>query len=147
MFSRGITTAQVAKQEYRKITYSYTLAAAQMLKVQSPGAAFQYISGKGTDAKSWMEWARVKAQTEHDLIELIGADCWRPAYIDAKPSASLPKMYALFVPLGRVLKPFRGWYVHGHELGRAMLQASIENLRGRIIENAEIRDIAARTTW
>ena len=30
------------------------------------------------------------------------------------------------------------------DLGRAMLQATAENLRGRIIENAEIRDVAER---
>ena len=146
LFCLGISAMQVSKEDYRKISYSFPLAAAQMLKSQSPGAAFHFISGKGTDAHGRMLWARVKAQTEHDLIELIGADCWRPAFIDAKPSSSLPKLYALFVPLGRILKPFPGLYVHGHDLARAMLQATKENLRGQIFENAEIRQIASRAT-
>ena len=146
LFCLGISAMQVSKEDYRKISYSFPLAAAQMLKSQSPGAAFHFISGKGTDAHGRMLWARVKAQTEHDLIELIGADCWRPAFIDAKPSSSLPKLYALFVPLGRILKPFPGLYVHGHDLARAMLQATRENLRGQIFENAEIRQIASRAT-
>jgi hypothetical protein len=147
LFCLGISATQVSKEEYRKITYSYTLAAANMFKAQSPGAAFHYISGKGTSPTSRFLWARVKAQTEHDLIELVDADCWRPAFIDAKPSPSLPKVYALFVPLGRLFKPFPGLYVHGHDLGRAMLQATVEKLRRRMIENPEIRQIAARVSF
>jgi uncharacterized protein YbjT (DUF2867 family) len=144
LFCLGTSVMQVSKEDYRKISYSYPLAAAQMLKTQCPGAAFHYISGKGTDAKSRLEWARVKAQAEQDLIELINADCWRPAFIDAKPSSSMPKYYAVFFPLGRLAKPFPTLYVHGHDLGRAMLQATKEGIRGRIIENPEIRQIAAR---
>jgi hypothetical protein len=45
------------------------------------------------------------------------------------------------------LKPFPSLYIHGHDLGRAMLQATIENIRGRIFENAEIRQIAARAKF
>ena len=147
LFCLGISATQVSADDYRAISYSYPLAAANMLKAKSPRAAFHYISGKGTRSDSRMLWARVKAQTEHDLIELIGADCWRPAFIDAKPSATLPKIYAMFYPLGRLFKSFPGLYVHGHDLGRAMLQATIENLRGRIIENPEIREIAARAKF
>ena len=119
------------------------------LKTKSPGAAFHYISGAGTGPGRRQLWARVKAQTEHDLIELVDADCWRPAFpfIDAKPSGSLPKIYELLQPLGRLFKPFPNLYVHGHDIGRAMLQATTEKLRRRIIENAEIRQIAARATF
>jgi hypothetical protein len=147
LFCLGISATQVSQEEYRTITYSYTLAAANMFKAKSPGAAFHYISGQGTKSGSRMFWARVKAQTEHDLIELVDADCWRPAFIDAKPSASLPKIYGLIQPLGRLFKPFPSLYVHGHDIGRAMLQATVEKLRRRIIENAEIRQIAARATF
>jgi len=43
----------------------------------------------------------------------------------------------------RLLKPFKSLYVRGEDLGRAMLQATLENLRKRIVENPEIREIAA----
>jgi len=147
LFCLGISATQVSQEEYRTITYSYTLAAANMFKAKSPGAAFHYISGQGTKAGSRMVWARVKAQTEHDLIELVDADCWRPAFIDAKPSPNMPKLYSLIQPIGRLFKPFPNLYVHGHDIGRAMLQATVEQLRHRIIENAEIRQIAARATF
>jgi hypothetical protein len=147
LFCLGISATQVSQEEYRTISYSYPLAAANMLKAKSPDAAFHYISGQGTKAGSRMFWARVKAQTEHDLIDLVDADCWRPAFIDAKPSPGLPKLYALIQPIGRLLKPFPNLYIHGHDLGRAMLQATVEKLRCQTIENAEIRQIAVRATF
>jgi uncharacterized protein YbjT (DUF2867 family) len=147
LFCLGVSATQVSREEYRKITYSYTLAAAQMFKSKNPGAAFHYISGQGTRPDSRMFWSRVKAQTEHDLMELVEADCWRPAFIDAPPSPSLPRIYKTLFPLLRVLKPFPSLYVSGSDLGRAMLQATRENLRKRIIENREIRQIAARAVF
>jgi hypothetical protein len=144
LFCLGISVTQVSQEEYRKISYSFPLAAAQMLKAKSPGAAFHYISGKGTSAPSRMFWSRVKAQAEQDLIALVQADCWRPAFIDAKPTSSMPWFYRMFFPLGKLAKPFPGMYVHGRDLACAMLQATKENLRSRVIENAEIRQIAAR---
>ncbi len=146
LFCLGISVTRVSKEEYRTITYSYALAAAQMFKAKSPGAAFHYISGKGTNPTSRMSWSHVKAQTEHDLIELVDANCWRPGFIDTTYSPTLPKFYRIFFPLLRVFKPFPGLYVSGTDLGRAMLQATKENLRKRIIENKEIRQLAARFT-
>jgi uncharacterized protein YbjT (DUF2867 family) len=127
-----------------KISHDYPVAAAQKLKVESPGAAFHYISGAGTRAESRTFWSKVKGETENELMELVGADCWRPAYIDAEPSATLPRAYALLRPALRLLKPFRSMYVAGEDLGRAMLEATRQNLRRRVIENGEIRGLAAR---
>jgi uncharacterized protein YbjT (DUF2867 family) len=147
LFCLGVSVTQVSKEDYRTITYSYTLAAANMLKRCSPNAAFHYISGRGTNVKSRMFWSQVKGQLELDLIKLVNADCWRPAFIDAKPSSTAPKVFALFYPLLRLLKPFTSAYVLGLDLGRAMLQATLENFRGRVIENPEIRAMAARARF
>jgi putative NAD(P)-binding protein len=147
LFCLGTSVTQVSKEEYRTISYSMPLATAQMLKSKSPGAAFHYISGKGTTSHSSMEWARVKAQAEQDLMIVIEADCWRPAFIDAKPSASMPIMYRLIYPLGRLFRAFPSLYVRGHDLGRAMLQATKEGVRKKVIENPEIREIAARAEF
>lgn len=142
LFCLGISVMQVSKEEYRTLTHGYTLAAAQMFKAQSAGAAFHYISGRGTDAKSRMFWAQVKAQTEAELMELVEACCWRPAFIDAEPSRNTPKLYAVLLPLGALLKPLTSMYVRGDDLGKAMLQATAEQMRRRIIENSQIREIA-----
>jgi hypothetical protein len=89
-------------------------------------------------------WARVKAETERDLIEQVGAVCWRPAFIDGETSTSGPRVYQWLRPAFRVLAPFRSLYVAGRDIGRAMIQATVEKQRGRIIENPEIRAIASR---
>jgi hypothetical protein len=134
----------VSKDEFVKISHDYAIAAAKTLKTESPAAAFHYISGAGTRSQSRTFWSKVKGQTENELMEMVGADCWRPAFIDAEPSASLPKMYAVLRPALRLLRPFRSFYIAGEDLGRAMLEATKENLRRRVIENAEIRELAER---
>jgi hypothetical protein len=115
-----------------------------MLQIRSPHAAFHYISGQGTNPASRLFWSRVKAQTEIELIDVIGADCWRPAFIDAPPSPNFPKIFAGVYPVLRLLKPLRWLYVAGQDLGYAMLEATKEKVRGRIFENPEIRDLGAR---
>jgi uncharacterized protein YbjT (DUF2867 family) len=117
LFCLGTSVTQVSKDDYQKITHDYALAAARMLQSRSPHAAFHYISGQGTNPASRMFWSRVKGQTELDLMNLGGAVCWRPAFIDATPSPSLPKIYAAVFPLLRILKPFRRLYVSGDDLG------------------------------
>ena len=144
LFCLGTSVTQVSKEEFVKISHDYPIAAAEILKTQSPEAAFHYISGAGTRAESSTFWAKVKGQTENELMELVGADCWRPGFIDAEPSASLPKMFAVLRPALRLLRPFRSLYVAGEDLGRAMFEATREKMRRRVIENAEIRKLAER---
>jgi uncharacterized protein YbjT (DUF2867 family) len=146
LFCLGTSVTQVSKEEFVKISHDYPIAAAQMLKAESPKAAFHYISGAGTRADSRTFWSRVKGQTENELMELVEGNCWRPAFIDAEPSASLPKMYGVLRPALRLLRPFHSLYVAGEDLGRAMLEATRENVRRRVIENAEIRKLAERFT-
>ena len=141
-FCLGVSATQVSGEEYRIITHDFALAAAKTLQLNSPTAAFHFISGKGTDINSRFLWARVKAQTERDLMTLTSAVCWRPALIDGEPSNSSPRLYRILRPVLRIFKPLRSLYVEGQEVGRAMLHATNENIRGRIIENAEIRNIA-----
>ena len=142
LFCLGISATQVSEGEYRRITHDFALAAARTLRVHSSTAAFHFISGKGTSMNSRFMWARVKAETERDLMALENTVCWRPAFIDGESSNSSPRLYQALRPLFRLLKPFRSPYVNGQDLGRAMLKATLENVRGRVIENAEIRDLA-----
>ena len=46
--------------------------------------------------------------------------------------------------LARLFAPFRSMYISGDDLARAMLQATKENLRGVVLENREMRDLADR---
>ena len=143
----GKSVQQVSGEaEYRTITYDYAMAAARALRAQSPSACFHFISGSGASLNSRFMWARVKAETERDLIAQFDAVCYRPAAIDGMPSASEPTAYKLLRPVGRYFFSWmRRFYVTGDDIGRAMLQAQSQGIRGRVIENAEIRDLADRT--
>jgi uncharacterized protein YbjT (DUF2867 family) len=145
LFCLGISVMQVSGgDEYRRITHDFALASAQELKKISPKAVFQYISGQGTRLESQFMWTRVKAQTELDLQAVMNTVCWRPAFIDGVASSGTPKLFKVLQPALKLLKPFHSLYVEGADLGRAMIQATSENIRGRVIENREIREIAGR---
>jgi uncharacterized protein YbjT (DUF2867 family) len=147
LFCLGVSITRVSKEEYRRITHDYTVAAARMLLERSRQAFFHYISGRGTNLNSRMFWAQVKGQTEIELMEIAGADCWRPAFIDTPPAERLPRLVAMLYPALRMLKPFSTMYVDGQDLGRAMLQSTVEGMRKKIIENPEIREIAKRAKF
>ena len=145
LFCLGKSVTQVSGEpEYRRITCDFAMAAALALREQSPEAVFHYVSGKGASLESRFMWARVKAEAEGALIDRVDAVCWRPAGIDGKPSVSEPLVFKIARPAYRLFRSFRSLYVSGDDIGRAMLQAIDANVRGRIIENAELRDLADR---
>lgn len=139
----GISVRQVSGEaEYRTITHDYAVAAARMLRTRSPDAVFHYVSGQGAGLDSRMMWARVKAETERELMDEFGAVCWRPASIDGATSASAPRLYQAVRPISRLFRGFRSFYVAGEDIGIAMIQATRDGERARIIDNREIRRIA-----
>jgi uncharacterized protein YbjT (DUF2867 family) len=145
LFCLGISVRQTSGEaEYRTITHHYAMAAARMVQRHSPAAAFHFISGQGTALDSRMMWARVKAETERDLIDEVGAVCWRPAFIDGANSDNAPRLYQAMRPAFRLLRGLRGMYVAGEDIGLAMIQATRDGERGRIIGNREIRARADR---
>jgi len=134
-FCLGVSVTQVPDEaEYRRITVDYAVAAAGALQRDSPSALFHFLSGAGTRVDGRYMWARVKGQ----------AVCWRPAFIDGAVSSTGVWYNGALRPLFRLLKPFKSMYVSGDDLGRAMLQATREGMTRRVIENAEIRELAAR---
>ena len=143
LYCLGISVSQVSgEEEYRRITHDFAMAAARTLQRRSPNAVFHFVSGQGARPDSRMMWARVKAETERDLSALFDVVCWRPGFIDGADSANAPRIYQALRPLFRLLSPIRSLYVTGEDIGRAMIRATRENLRGRIIENPEIRRLA-----
>ena len=146
LYCLGVSVSQVPKEDdYRRITRDCAVAAAHLLKARSPKASFQFISGASTSADSRWMWARVKAEAEHDLMEVIDANCYRPDAIDGETSESQAKTwYAPLKPLFKVFAPFRSLYISGADLGKGMLAGARTGLKRTILENAQIRDLADR---
>jgi uncharacterized protein YbjT (DUF2867 family) len=145
LFCLGISVNQTkSEDEYRRITHDYAVAAARMLKKHSPQAIFHYLSGKSADLESRFMWARVKAQTEAELMRDFDAVCWRPGSIDGADSDNAPRAYQIFRPILRILKPFRSLYITGEDIGRAMLQATVEGRSKQIHENRAMRALAEK---
>ena len=86
-YSLGISAAGLKEEQYRKITYEFTMALAKVLLKNNPDMTFNYVSGEGTDSseKGRMMWARVKGKTENDLIKFG----FKQAYM-FRPGAILP---------------------------------------------------------
>jgi nucleoside-diphosphate-sugar epimerase len=58
----GIPVAGATEERYTEITHDYTVAAARVLREQSPGLRFVFVSGAGADetGQGRTMWARVK---------------------------------------------------------------------------------------
>ncbi|MBV1949048.1 NAD-dependent epimerase/dehydratase family protein [Streptomyces sp. BV129] len=148
----GVSAAGMSEADYRVVSYDFPLAAARALLAASPGAAFFYVSGIGTDGsgKSRMMWARVKGETENTLLELTPrAYMFRPAFILPLPGTTAKtKWYALFyrvmAPLYPLLRRIAPRYVTSSaQLGRSMIQTVHAGAPRRVLATADINDLAA----
>jgi len=151
-FCLGVSSGGLIEAEYTRITYGITLAAANVLVRLNPKMAFVYVSGAGTDAteRGRSMWARVKGKTENALLQLPfrSAYMFRPAVIQPldgvrSKTPAYQLFYGLtkpFLPLLRALAP--SYFTTTRELGRAMIAVAKRGAPNKIIESADIRDLA-----
>jgi len=143
MFCLGTSSTQVREEsKYRAITVEYPVAAMRELLKHSPNAVFHYVSGVGTTADGRSMWSRVKAEAENTLMSMGKTVCYRPAFIDAKPSKSEPWYATVAKPMFKLFKPFKSLYVSGVDLGTAMIATTLRYERSVVLSNAEIRSVA-----
>ncbi len=147
-FCLGASSAGMSEEEYTKITHGVTLAAARAVLAESPGVAFGYVSGAGTDSseRGRTMWARVKGRTENDLLAMPFKAVFmlRPGYIQPVDGAvSKTRLYrvayavvgALF-PLWKALFPKH--VTTTTELGRAMIAIAKNGSPDRVLESPAI---------
>jgi hypothetical protein len=150
LFCLGISSIGISKEDYYKTTYTLTLNFAGILSRQNPAMSFCYISGAGTDSseKGSSSWARVKGKTENDLMKLPFKTVFgvRPAFIKPIPTQknilSFFKYVKWMFPLGRKLYP--AGFCKVQELACAMLEASCNETKSRILEGKDIIQLAAK---
>ena len=147
-FCLGVSSAGMAEDKYRRITYDLTLAAARCLARLNPNMTFIYVSGMGTDSsmKSRTMWARVKGETENALLQLPfkRAYMFRPgAIVPRHGIKSKTRVYQVFYTLTGPLLPllyrwFPKYVTTTEQVGRAMLKVAKNGWPKAVLENSGI---------
>lgn len=149
-FCLGVSSMGMSEQDYRRVTYDYTIAAARTLAEQSPEATFVYVSGQGTDStgQSRSMWARVKGETENALLAMrLKAYALRPGYIQPthgtkSKTKSYRLAYTVIGPTYPLLRRLFPRYVTSTDrLGRAMLEIAKNGARKHVLETADINTL------
>lgn len=153
-FCLGVTSSGMTEENYERVTYGITMAAAQMLSRLNPQMTFIYVSGKGTDTseRGRSMWARVKGRTENALLRLPfkAAYMFRPGIIEPLHGIkSKTSLYNVFYLMGKPLFPllrlaFPDQVLTTEQVGLAMLAVATRGFPKRILESKDIR-AAAKT--
>lgn len=143
-FCLGVTSIGKNEEEYRKLTYDLTMAAAKNLFQVNPMMIFCYVSGAGTDSSETGKsmWARVKGKTENDLLK-IGFKAmynFRPGYIKPIKGMKNTLTFAkVFVPVYPFLsKLFPKYVCTLEDVGMSMLQVAETGYDKNILECVDI---------
>jgi uncharacterized protein YbjT (DUF2867 family) len=147
-FCLGVTSIGKSEEEYRRLTYDLTMAAATTLSRLNPGMVFCYVSGAGTNSteQGRSMWARVKGKTENDLMKLPfkAVYAFRPGFI--KPTQGLRNALwfaRVLAPLYSVLHPVMPKYLCTLEdVGLAMIHVATIGFPGKILECKDITRVA-----
>ena len=147
-FCLGVSAAGKTEDQYRRVTYDITLAAATILAKVNPGMTFIYVSGSGTDSteRGRTMWARVKGSTENALLRLPfkAAYMFRPAGIQPMHGeTSKTRLYRVFYAIARPLTPLLKrllpkYMTTTEQIGRAMIAAARNGAPKMILETEDI---------
>jgi len=144
-FCLGVSSVGMKEKDYHRLTYDLTMHMATLLAELNPDMNFCYVSGAGTDSTEHgkMMWARVKGQTENDLLKLpFKAYMFRPGFM--RPIRGLQhahKFYAYInwaYPVLRRLLP--NYVITLQELGLSMINAALYGYEKPVLE---VKDIVA----
>lgn len=146
----GVSSSGMKQADYERLTYGFTLAAAETLNRLKPGMTFIYVSGSGTDSteKGRSMWARVKGRTENALLRLpLKAYMFRPGFIEPLDGIqSKTRSYRIFYVVAKPLLPLLRralprQVLSTREIGQAMLAVARRGYEKRILETGDIRAV------
>lgn len=150
LYCLGISSFGVSEQDYRRVTYDFTVAAGEVLLRHNPRMRVCFVSGAGTDASSRQMWARVKAEAEQALLAMP----WRSAHM-FRPAGILPQKGVVSgVRSYRILYAVLGWVypvlkalmpnqiTTSVQLGRAMIRVARDGHSLAVLEGADINSAA-----
>jgi uncharacterized protein YbjT (DUF2867 family) len=150
-FCLGVSSLGMSEEQYRRLTYDITLAAARTLAKLNPQMVFIYITGRGTDSseRGKLMWARVKGKTENDLLKLPfkAAYMFRPAGIQPlhgirSKTGWVQAIYVGAAPLLSLLNRLAPTYMTTTEqVGRAMIKVAREGYPRPVLESDDLNRI------
>jgi uncharacterized protein YbjT (DUF2867 family) len=148
-FCLGTSAVGMSEAAYRRVTHDLTLAVATAMAHRRPGTTFVYVSGEGTDAAGRAMWARVKGNTEQDLLTLdLNAYMLRPGFIqpvhgERSRTWWYRAVYAVGRPAYPVLRRFAPNMVTSTvQMGQAMLALASGGGSERILDTRAINAIS-----
>ncbi|MCB9781195.1 MAG: NAD-dependent epimerase/dehydratase family protein [Alphaproteobacteria bacterium] len=149
LYCLGISAQGMSEADYRRITFDFTVAAADAMLRQSPGLRMCFISGAGTNPASRQMWARVKGEAEQALLAMpfSSAHMFRPAGIlpEKGVQARIPSYafaYRWFSWAFRLLRAVApGMVTTTDELGRALIRVARDGHTLDILEGRDIHEI------
>jgi uncharacterized protein YbjT (DUF2867 family) len=147
-FCLGVSSAGMKEEDYARVTFDITLAAARMLVRLNPQMIFIYVSGTGTDSseRGRTMWARVKGRTENALLQLPfkAAYMFRPGFIEPlhgirSKTPAYRVLYAIARPLTPILRIlFPSSILTTEQIGRAMIIVGEKGAPKQILESIDI---------
>ncbi len=151
-FCLGVSSMGMSEADYARLTYDYTMAAAQALAQRNPDLVFVYVSGAATDSteKGGSMWARVKGRTENALQRLPfkAVYLFRPGVIQPlNGSRSKTVQYRLtYVVIWPLLSLMRRLWPRSilstEIIGHAMLNAARGKGAGGVMESGDIYQLS-----
>jgi uncharacterized protein YbjT (DUF2867 family) len=147
-FCLGVSSVGMKEDDYRRVTYDLTMAAATVLARLNPGMTFTYVTGSGTDSgeRGSSMWARVKGATENALLRLPfkAAYMFRPGIIQPLHGArsKTPLYNGIYVVISPLLSlAYRLWpekMTTTEQVGRAMLAVARHGAPKALLEVPDI---------
>ena len=143
----GVSSVGMKEDDYARISYDMTLAAATVLARLNPNMVFTYVSGAGTDSSEQgaVMWARVKGKTENALLRLpLRAYMFRPGIIQPlhgvrSKTALYQFFYTLTLPLFPLLRAIFPRLINNTEqIGKAMLIVARRGSDKKLLESKDI---------
>ena len=151
-FCLGMSSIGKDEDDYVRVTFDITLAAARALVRANPRAKFVYVSGAGADSTGGgpRMWARVRGRTENALLAMPFASVcvFRPGVIQplygARSKTPLYHLfYVAFAPLFPLLKLLIPKQVSSTaSIGKAMLEIARHGAPKAILDTPDINEVA-----
>jgi len=140
-FCLGVSSVGMDQKQYEHFTHDLTIHVGETLARLNPDMTMCYVTGSGTDANGKLHWARVKGNTENELMQLFkNAYMFRPAFMKAVPGQKNLKIWYkllawIYYP-GRALFPSA--FLKLKEVGLAMINVTLKGYSSKIIEVKDI---------